>query len=241
MDLPYFPPQLELRCEYSLSLLAEKTKNHPLSFLNIIEEVPLADLQQFLMTANLEIGAEIRFRFEIGLKEFKGFLTFIGNGLFEFEVHRLSRYLILEQQMNSQNKKVLKLLADFYSADDKIPFTVTSNSNTVVCSGKFTTRFREKTVSKNVAECVKVLFPRHHNSIRYSPKLLDDWFPRTEDYDPFERVKTINKTLGTYISVIKPEMLQEKFILDQYSLHPTTLPVQIDPEWCTQERKRYYI
>uniref|UniRef100_A0AC34Q6X1 Uncharacterized protein n=1 Tax=Panagrolaimus sp. JU765 TaxID=591449 RepID=A0AC34Q6X1_9BILA len=50
-NLPYFPPKLELRSEYSLPMLAEKTKNHPLSFLNITEYASLADLQQFLMVS----------------------------------------------------------------------------------------------------------------------------------------------------------------------------------------------
>uniref|UniRef100_A0AC34Q1P5 Homeobox domain-containing protein n=1 Tax=Panagrolaimus sp. JU765 TaxID=591449 RepID=A0AC34Q1P5_9BILA len=115
--------------------------------------------------------------------------------------------------MNSQNKRMLKLLTDFrlYS-DEKIPFTVTSISNpeTVVCSGELTYESPEKIVSENVAEFVKVMNPDY--SIHYSRQLLDDWFPRTENYDPFERVKTINKTLGTNIVVIKPEMLEERFI-----------------------------
>uniref|UniRef100_A0AC34PYB1 F-box domain-containing protein n=1 Tax=Panagrolaimus sp. JU765 TaxID=591449 RepID=A0AC34PYB1_9BILA len=55
MDLPYFPPKLELRSEYSLPLLAEKTMNHPLSFLKINGDVPLTDIQQFLMVSYFHI------------------------------------------------------------------------------------------------------------------------------------------------------------------------------------------
>uniref|UniRef100_A0AC34QB13 DUF38 domain-containing protein n=1 Tax=Panagrolaimus sp. JU765 TaxID=591449 RepID=A0AC34QB13_9BILA len=211
MDLPYFPPKLELQSEYYLPWLAEKTLNHPLSFLKINRPVQLTDVQQFLMRANFEIGAEIRFRFNNESKIFKGFLTFIGNGLFEFEMFRGSEYLILDQQVNSQNKKILKLSTDFWLwFDEKVPFTVKSVSNPglVVCSGKLTRDSREKTVFENVDECVKVLNPRH--STYYSPKLLDNWFPRTENYDPFDRVETVNKALGTNISVVTPEMLEER-------------------------------
>uniref|UniRef100_A0AC34Q706 Uncharacterized protein n=1 Tax=Panagrolaimus sp. JU765 TaxID=591449 RepID=A0AC34Q706_9BILA len=123
---------------------------------------------------------------------------------------RSSRYLILDQQMNTQNKKILKLSTDFYvKKDEKIPFIVASvsNSDNGVSSGELTYESPDKIISENVAECVKVMNPDY--SIRYSSQLLDNWFPRTEDYDPFERVKTINKTLGTNIVIIKPEMLEE--------------------------------
>uniref|UniRef100_A0AC34Q489 Uncharacterized protein n=1 Tax=Panagrolaimus sp. JU765 TaxID=591449 RepID=A0AC34Q489_9BILA len=66
-------------------------------------------------------------------------------------------------------------------------------------------------VSENVAECVKIMSPDY--STYYPRQLLDDWFPRTENYDPYERVETINKTLGTNISVITLEMLEEKWCL----------------------------
>uniref|UniRef100_A0AC34RA17 Uncharacterized protein n=1 Tax=Panagrolaimus sp. JU765 TaxID=591449 RepID=A0AC34RA17_9BILA len=214
MDLPYFPPKLVLRCDYPLPLLAEKTKNHPLSFLKITEYASLADLQQFLTTANLEIGAEIRFRFGFSCE---CFLTFIGNDLFEFEVLRGFEYLTLEQEMNSQNKKMLNLSADLYVGHEKVPLTVTSVSNPekVVSSGELTDESPE-IVFENVAECVKVSNPVY--STHYSRQLLERWFPRTENYDPFERVETINKTLGTYISVISPEMLKEKRVQKQLNL-----------------------
>uniref|UniRef100_A0AC34QLM3 Uncharacterized protein n=1 Tax=Panagrolaimus sp. JU765 TaxID=591449 RepID=A0AC34QLM3_9BILA len=177
----------------------------------LMEPCRLTDLQQFLLAANFEMGAEIHFRFEKESKTFECFLTIIGNGLFEFQMLRSSGYLILDQQMNNQTKKTLKLSADFYFNRSKdIPFTLTSVSNPdiLVFSGELTGKSREKIVSENVVECVKILNPDY--PIRYSPKLLDDWFPRTENYDPFERVKTINETLGTNISVIKPEMLEER-------------------------------
>uniref|UniRef100_A0AC34Q8R3 Uncharacterized protein n=1 Tax=Panagrolaimus sp. JU765 TaxID=591449 RepID=A0AC34Q8R3_9BILA len=112
--------------------------------------------------------------------------------------------------MNSQDKKILKLSAYLYLGHEKIPFTVTSvsNPNNVVRSDEFTGEFREKIISENVDECVKISNPVY--STHYSPQLLDNWFPRTENYDPYERVETINKTLGTNISIIKPEMLEEK-------------------------------
>uniref|UniRef100_A0AC34RTD7 F-box domain-containing protein n=1 Tax=Panagrolaimus sp. JU765 TaxID=591449 RepID=A0AC34RTD7_9BILA len=214
IDLPYFPPKLLIQNEYTLPLLAERTLNRPLSFLKVNKAVQLTDIQQFLMAANLEIGAEIHFHFENQSPTLSGFLTFIGNGLFEFQILRESDYLILDQQMSSQNKKILKLLTDFCCGNEKIPFTVTSVSNPdfVVHSGIFTDESRYKIVFENVAECIKISNPNY--SIHYSA-LLDDWFPRTENYDPFERVKTINKTLGTNIVIIKPEMLEEKFIFDQ--------------------------
>uniref|UniRef100_A0AC34Q2Z7 Uncharacterized protein n=1 Tax=Panagrolaimus sp. JU765 TaxID=591449 RepID=A0AC34Q2Z7_9BILA len=224
MDLPYFPPKLELKSsEYFLPLLAEKTLNHPLSFLKIDRPVQLTDVQQFLMRANLEIGAEIHFCFKNESKIFIGFLTFIGNGLFEYHAYKsvsgrcrvlrvlyAFEYFILDQQMNSQNRKILKLSAGFgLNRNEKIPFTVTSVSNpdNVVCSGEFTDGSSEKTVSENVAECVKVMNPDYPT--HYSSQLLDDWFPRTENCDPFDRVETVNKALGTYISVVTPEMLEE--------------------------------
>uniref|UniRef100_A0AC34QDY9 DUF38 domain-containing protein n=1 Tax=Panagrolaimus sp. JU765 TaxID=591449 RepID=A0AC34QDY9_9BILA len=206
--LPYFPSKLELKNKYCLPLLAEKTLNRPLSFLKITNDVQLTDIQQFLMTANLEIGAQIHFRFDA-----IGFLTFIGNGLFEFEVPRSFRYLILDQRMSTQNKKSLKLSTDFrLYYDEEIPFTVTSVSNpdNVVFSGELTTKSRE-IVFENFSEVhfVKISFPRPEYSIYYTPQLLDNWFPRIENYDPFERVETINKTLGTKIVVVKPEMLEK--------------------------------
>uniref|UniRef100_A0AC34R705 Uncharacterized protein n=1 Tax=Panagrolaimus sp. JU765 TaxID=591449 RepID=A0AC34R705_9BILA len=57
MDLPYFPPKLELEREYSLSLLAEKTLNHPLSFLKITSKVQLTEIQQFLMVSYCNVFA----------------------------------------------------------------------------------------------------------------------------------------------------------------------------------------
>uniref|UniRef100_A0AC34Q7U9 Uncharacterized protein n=1 Tax=Panagrolaimus sp. JU765 TaxID=591449 RepID=A0AC34Q7U9_9BILA len=210
IDLPYFPPKLALKSEYSLSLLAEKTLNHPLSSLWITYCVSLTDIQQFLMTSNLQIGAEIYFRFKNQFAKFNGFLTFIGNGLFEFQMLRGYEYLILDQQMNSQNKKTLKLLTDFWrDFDERIPFTVTSVSNPdkVVSSGELTYE-SQKLVLENVTENDFVKISNVDYSTHYSPQLLENWFPRTENYDPFERVKIINKTLGTNISVIKPEMLE---------------------------------
>uniref|UniRef100_A0AC34PY58 F-box domain-containing protein n=1 Tax=Panagrolaimus sp. JU765 TaxID=591449 RepID=A0AC34PY58_9BILA len=85
-----------------------------------------------------------------------------------------------------------------------------SNPKKVVGSGEFTYESLEKIISENVAQRVKISNPDY--STHYSPKLLNNWFPRTENYDPFDRVKTINKTLGTNISIIKPEMLEEKCV-----------------------------
>uniref|UniRef100_A0AC34RNW7 Uncharacterized protein n=1 Tax=Panagrolaimus sp. JU765 TaxID=591449 RepID=A0AC34RNW7_9BILA len=114
--------------------------------------------------------------------------------------------------MSSQNMKMLKLLTDFDLGEEKNPFTATSVSNPekVVASGELT-RESQEIIFKNIAEVhlVKISCPRRHYSTHYSPQLLDNWFPRTEDYDPFERVETINKTLGTNIVIIKPEMLEE--------------------------------
>uniref|UniRef100_A0AC34R888 DUF38 domain-containing protein n=1 Tax=Panagrolaimus sp. JU765 TaxID=591449 RepID=A0AC34R888_9BILA len=164
MDLPYFPPILVLWREYPLPFLAEKTLNHPLSFLKITREASLTDFQQFLMTANLDIGAEIRFRF--GFLE--GYLKFIGNGLFEFQMFRAFECFILDQEMNIQNKKILKLSADLYFGDENVPFTVTSVSNPdiVISSGELTYESPKKIISENVVECVKVMNPDY--SIRYS-------------------------------------------------------------------------
>uniref|UniRef100_A0AC34RMX2 DUF38 domain-containing protein n=1 Tax=Panagrolaimus sp. JU765 TaxID=591449 RepID=A0AC34RMX2_9BILA len=237
-NLPYFPPKLNLLSEYSLSLLAEKTFNHPLSFLEIGHEVQLTQIQQFLMAANLEIGAEIRFCFKNQqFANFDGFLTFIGNGLFEFQLLRGFEYLMLNQQMNSQNKKILKLLTYCYFVNDRrIPFTVTSvpNPDNVICSGEFTYKIPKKIISENVAECVKVMSPYY--STYYSPQLLENWFPRTENYDPFERVKTINETLGTKIVIIKPEMLEERWVRNQYLPNRTSNPIH--PEWLSQKKRK---
>uniref|UniRef100_A0AC34Q4K9 Uncharacterized protein n=1 Tax=Panagrolaimus sp. JU765 TaxID=591449 RepID=A0AC34Q4K9_9BILA len=43
----------------------------------------------------------------------------------------------------------------------------------------------------------------------YDDESLDEWFPRNQYDNPFDRVETINKALGTTIAIIKPEMLVE--------------------------------
>uniref|UniRef100_A0AC34R939 F-box domain-containing protein n=1 Tax=Panagrolaimus sp. JU765 TaxID=591449 RepID=A0AC34R939_9BILA len=215
--LSKIPSDLNLSIYYhhtGISAFVKKLATVQLSRLHLEPPLNEKQCQELIKTLKFKDNAEIYFRVYDSNRHSAVHMRYIGQDLFEIQLslgifiticERRSRYM-------KQNERVLSLTNTITGC---FPFYVTtsSNPNQPIFSSEMRNNaesFHIENVDQNEWMKVNFLYIEYCRVIpHYADELLDQWFPRNEYDNPFERVETINKALGTTITIIKPEILVE--------------------------------
>uniref|UniRef100_A0AC34RB91 Uncharacterized protein n=1 Tax=Panagrolaimus sp. JU765 TaxID=591449 RepID=A0AC34RB91_9BILA len=137
----------------------------------------------------------------------------------EYEIEMFcSRPIYIDHKRKDDNQSIL-VFWDIFLGNANIPFY--NHSFFVKPIGKpeetlfsgLLTEFRQNIILENVKETdgikIELTKSMYNRPLRYSKSMRDKCIQGKEDLPSYGKMKIINELMGTKVSVIKPEMLEE--------------------------------